>query len=520
MEAQRPLNYNDMVISAQKRQEYLQASTHAGGENDSRTTQSADRQRSNPYPRMDDSSSSDDNDESFAGGKGDAYLSMDDSSSDDDNDESLAGGKYDAMPSPMEFISSMYRDISSSAWKRSRPESPLVTRNKIPRVSDSLQMLSKEEKQFNTIASKLFDKYKRDLDPQDKFMREMLLDENPNFHNIDRINDTIYKSMLETRGNPHPYFRDRTKQLIWNFTVWCKNRDGSIIQQLIEWDAPDGIDLTEIDLRRNLLDDDPLVEITHRNIKKYEKHIEARKKIYEIFCEPEVYVAKGLSIQAVRLPYSIKTFMVRDQKFAESIKYMIMPRVNLVDFVSSNGYPPGVNLRYIYFPQEVSKKTEYGRSLPYNAFSRCCELEHLRLPLHMKIDNLRFDGRFQKKFQKLRFIRYPTPTTLEVYADVFRDLPSIEIVELTKGIQKIRMDAFIDCENLMHVEFPEGLKYIETQAFRRCPSLETAVLPSTLEIIDNDSFGHTTTVSLCRHSAFARTIPEVSLWTLEYRDCE
>ena len=136
----------------------------------------------------------------------------------------------------------------------------------------------------------------------DEFMEKMLRQETPNFHSIDRICDKTYEDMRHFHG--FSFFRKRVTELMNHFTVWLKRSDGIITREFIEWNPPEGVDPTTIDFRTRVIDDiSDRVEL--------EKYIETNRKLYQIFFKPEKYADQGMSVEAVRLPFSVKTFIAQ-----------------------------------------------------------------------------------------------------------------------------------------------------------------------------------------------------------------
>lgn len=70
----------------------------------------------------------------------------------------------------------------------------------------------------------------------------------------------------------------------------------------------------------------------------------------------------------------------------------------------------------------------------------------------------------------------------------FENCSSLEIVELSSGLEKICQRTFYNCGSLNHVEVPEGVTYIGRHAFYNCTSLTEVVLPSTLNSIGSTPF--------------------------------
>lgn len=123
------------------------------------------------------------------------------------------------------------------------------------------------------------------------------------------------------------------------------------------------------------------------------------------------------------------------------------------------------------------------KSIGYNAFTRCYNLENINIPDGVvRIDEWAFSS-----CNKLTEVFIPD-SVREMGKSVFSLCSSLQAVRLSESMEEIPPHMFWGCSDLRRITLPGGIRRIGDEAFGRCESLEEVVIPASVTEIGKDIF--------------------------------
>ena len=175
-------------------------------------------------------------------------------------------------------------------------------------------------------------------------------------------------------------------------------------------------------------------------------------------------------------------------------------------------------------PHMIYEKQANGYHLRYYTYGLLKTEKEITVPAKYKkepVVGLR--GDVFKNVRTVEKINLPS-TIVEIRGGAFQNCVNLKEINLPKGIDEIHGSTFEGCSSLEKIEIPEGVKRIGGSAFRDCFALKEATIPRTVTEIGSSAFRNTKLSNVCisrdtyvNERAFKGTYPNIAYYE---NDCE
>ena len=176
-----------------------------------------------------------------------------------------------------------------------------------------------------------------------------------------------------------------------------------------------------------------------------------------------------------------------------------------------------VGIFYLYKePHMIYEHQANGYHLRYYTYGILKTEREITIPKTYKNESVvGIRGDVFKNVSTVEKVNLPS-TIVEIRGGAFQNCTSLKEINLPKGIDEIHGSTFEGCTRLEKVEIPEGVTRIGGSAFRDCTSLQEATIPKTVTEIGSSAFRNTSLSKVCisestsvNERAFKETYPEI-----------